>query len=530
MILRVAVVLVVVASLLGACGGGSASSKTGGAAVPLVADGKVNVEAMQARADAFAALSTAQQEAQLASLDGTLERELWKVSGLEAALGGPTAADAAFAAHSKAIVAQARAVAERRIVLSAFHRADAAPSAGEGLFAGIMFVILGADGVVSATNDLKAGEKPTRKIGDELTVTGSLERAEMDFAGSHEAEGVTTKLRAKVQVNPCPDATGHFEGKARIDVSATTTGGSTGQNGILDVTVSGQVDDDAKLASADSDYRMQWADFAAGKGGFVEVSGAIGTTKVTGATLGRSAGKVTEAMQANASSVGMLYAMMAKEKIVEAAQKGWESGRCVELQPTAAPGPKGLKPASTSQINAAPRSRIDGAPAGGTVTATLSAGGASVDPAGSKVRAPAKFTYTAPDAENKTGTVSMEARSKRGVAKASIDFDTRKGAYVASGGTEVKVSGTVDDLTKPFTIKGTGQGFTVTYSYTPTSSSKGTYTYAGSGSGITMKGSGSYAISGSDPDPLTLTQTGNGCVNIGGCRQTTNVITLTRST
>jgi hypothetical protein len=43
-----------------------------------------------------------------------------------------------------------------------------------------------------------------------------------------------------------------------------------------------------------------------------------------------------------------------------------------------------------------------------------------------------------------------------------------------------------------------------------------------------MNGSGTYQITGSDP-VLTLTQTGQGCVNVGGCRTTTNVITLTRT-
>lgn len=163
-----------------------------------------------------------------------------------------------------------------------------------------------------------------------------------------------------------------------------------------------------------------------------------------------------------------------------------------------------------------------------TVVETVTAGGAAVKPEGSKVNADATFTYTAPDAPDKTGTVSLEARSRRGVAKANIDFDTKRGAYVASGGTQVKASGTVTDLTAPFALHGKGRGFTVVYSYTPASSTGGTYTYAGSGGGVSMRGSGTYRITGSDPI-LTLTQTGKGCVNVGGCSTTTNVITLTRT-
>lgn len=200
--------------------------------------------------------------------------------------------------------------------------------------------------------------------------------------------------------------------------------------------------------------------------------------------------------------------------------------------PTGATRRQGHKPSGTGSsgipqaISAS--SRIDGGPVGGTVKATLTAGGAAVKPDGSKVKADATFTYTAPDAPDKSGTVSFEARSRRGVAKASIDFDTKRGAYVASGGTRVKVSGTVTDLAARFTLQGKGTGFTVVYSYTPTSSTGGTYTYTGSGSGVSMKGSGSYQITGSDP-ALTLTQTGKGCVNVGGCSTTTNVITLTRT-
>nr|BFE71086.1 hypothetical protein GCM10020092_043870 [Actinoplanes digitatis] len=123
--------------------------------------------------------------------------------------------------------------------------------------------------------------------------------------------------------------------------------------------------------------------------------------------------------------------------------------------------------------------------------------------------------------------MSLEARSRRGVAKASIDFDTKQGGYVVGGGTKVKVSGLVPDLTAPFDLKGAGTGFTVVYSYSPTSATGGKYTYAGSGGGATMQGAGTYRITGDDP-VLTLTQTGNGCVNVGTCARTANVITLTR--
>ena len=479
------------------------------------------------------ALSPEDQQARLAALDAELERELWTLSGLEAALGGPEAADAAFAAHSEAIVGWAREIAGEPIVMSGLRRpaaAPATPSLGEGLFGGILLVMLGSDSIVSSTNDVKDGESGSAKWGNDTTVSGSLEHVEMiTDLPPFESHGVTTKLRVTIEVNPCPDATGHFEGKATIDVSATTSGGSTGQEGILDLAITGQVDDDAKLASADVDYHMQWADFAGGTSNLVDVSGSIGDTKVVGATLTQSGGGTASAtLQQSASTMSAMYAYLAAHTVVEAAQKGWQSGRCVRLQPTVAPGPKGLKPGSTSTITAPPRSRVDGLSAGGTVTATLTAGGAGVEPSAAKVPADATFTYTAPGEVGKSGTVSLEARSKRGVAKASIDFDTA-GTYTASGGTEVTFSGTVADLAAPFTLVGVGQGFDVNFSFTPASSTAGALAYTGSGDGFTMEGSGTYTIAGADPDPLTLTYNANGCVDIGGCRTTTNAITLTRT-
>jgi hypothetical protein len=47
----------------------------------------------------------------------------------------------------------------------------------------------------------------------------------------------------------------------------------------------------------------------------------------------------------------------------------------------------------------------------------------------------ATFECNAPDEPDKTGTVSLEARSKRGGGRASIDFDTKRpAAYQVVGG------------------------------------------------------------------------------------------------
>ena len=92
------------------------------------------------------------------------------------------------------------------------------------------------------------------------------------------------------------------------------------------------------------------------------------------------------------------------------------------------------------------------------MTAALTAGGASVEPLSTKVPADATFNYLAPDEPNKSGTVSLEARSKRGVAKADITLDTAaQNAYIVVGGLEdFQVNQTVCDIMGPFELVSPG--------------------------------------------------------------------------
>ncbi|MCX6431260.1 MAG: hypothetical protein NTX29_00225 [Actinobacteria bacterium] len=216
--------------------------------------------------------------------------------------------------------------------------------------------------------------------------------------------------------------------------------------------------------------------------------------------MNRTGGKVTDAFVAEQGKWGQLMAAATMGKAVEAAKKGWESGRCVALEPTTSPSKRtGLKPSAALTITAAPRSKIDGSPVGGSVTATLS-GGSSVDPAGSKVPADATFAYVAPGEKDKSATVSLEARSKRGVAKAEVAFDTKAGGYAlegsiptAPGGT--RITGKTCDVTKPFTAESSGD-MVGTITFTPTSDVAGTLTFTGRVGNAPLKitGKGKYTV------------------------------------
>jgi hypothetical protein len=81
-------------------------------------------------------------------------------------------------------------------------------------------------------------------------------------------------------------------------------------------------------------------------------------------------------------------------------------------------------------------------------------GASSVDPSGTPVPADADFTYVAPGEPDSTGGVALEARSRRGVGRASLSFDTSgPQAYRIVGGLEDwQVDQAVCDITVPFSF------------------------------------------------------------------------------
>jgi hypothetical protein len=104
--------------------------------------------------------------------------------------------------------------------------------------------------------------------------------------------------------------------------------------------------------------------------------------------------------------------------------------------------------------------------------------------------------------------------------------------YTATGGGDnLTVTGTVADLTKTFTLEGTFPGASVTFAFFPDGESAGSYTYKGSGGGVDISGQGTYTIAETDgaDGVLVLTGHSNGCATPGGCRENTDVITLTPS-
>lgn len=493
------------------CGGSSADRNDSTSvpdAVESVAVGEQNDQQAEALVEEILAsfdpenLDAAVAEA--AALDRAIELQMAEWSGLEEALGGPAAAEAAFASHDGFYAALA-AAADAPVTLG-FRRGQAEPpSIGMGLFGGFMVVGLGSKAIVTATNDGKTGTvTPTKGF----TITAKDESVEMAVDTSLEDEGLTTTLKTNVKIVPCPDVNGEFTVEAVVDVSASA--GGKKQTGKLEVKVKGQLNDNAELASSSSDYRLRRDGL--GMGAFVDSS-------VSWSTDGSSATKLNdfnwfttkpEHFTSNAQ-LATIFGRLIQTYLLDAVEQGYTSGRCVEIAYGVSPGTTGLQPGSTATINARPRGKQDGVPTGGNVQALLSAGEKSVDPSSTPVPVAAEFEYSAPDEPDKTGTVSLEARSKRGIGRVDINFDTKQpAAYQVVGGLDDWQTNTaVCDIMKPFVLTGM---LTMNFS----GGLSGTYEYSGGPFGAAGTGVYEIAFPNGTGQPGTMIGSGEGSVQGGG--------------
>jgi hypothetical protein len=441
----------------------------------------VPAAAIDADIKSLLALSSAERESQARALSAQVERELLTISGVEAELGGAAATDAAFANLAAQFVADpARTgaavikLAPSRPQRSQVAKAAADESAGSALFGGYMEVSLLSKALLEQSGkELKPGESGKFDTEHAHGVT-TLEKLIYDSLYDHvDDSGLAGKLTTHLDVVACPNADGVFTIKTTLDASMTKSGGATGEKSTLEISITGHVDDNADLAYYDVDMRMQMAEFVNRKGAYVDVNlnYPVGNSpRPASGKVNRAAGQVTEKFANSAFVMGRLFSLIVAMQTTASAEKAWKSGRCVALDPTTNPAQRtGLQPGTAVAITAAPRSKIDGGPVGGSVTGTLSGEGA-LAPSGTKVPADASFTYTAASTPDKAGTVSLEARSKRGVAKADLNFDTANDSWIGTASLSAPDMSTAAQITWVFVgsdknvsmYKSTGPG-TVAY-------------------------------------------------------------------
>lgn len=487
----------------------------------------------QAQLDRFHAEGPDPTLRKISVADYWLHYKLMQATGIEKELGGEAQAVEALKALGEAYERKLR-IAEKEVpkmIPTAF--------TGEGMSSGLMGMGIGSvvgmitggmmSGAVSSLSD--------KELAD-LNKMGALKRdggsAELQFAkdGSMtlstefdvQENGLNGKVKMKSTMTACPDV----DGKVTVDIevdSQMTVSSKPGTGGSVHTKFKYEryLDDDAHLIdTADggaSNLRVRMGGIENFQTQSVEVTTGHerGGNPVfehhdeQGFSIFRP--DEVERTQKLLQATELLQTIMAEAMlrgINSAGGSAWESGRCIDLKVTSDPDKrKGIRPNTEFDLEAMPRAKEGGAAVGGTVTATLS-GGSSLQPASGKVQVDAKYGYTGPEKKDESASISFESRSKRGVGKATLAFDTKAlRAYRMEGGAgEFHGVGQVCDLEQQFFVEGSGN----TVRFEPSSAAGGRYSYSGVMSGFRVFGHGTYSVKYQDEVAVSITATGPGSV------------------
>jgi hypothetical protein len=472
----------------------------------------------------------------IAAVDYYLHYRLMQATGIEKELGGEDKAIAALKALGEEY--------ERRMRIAEIETPKMVRTAaftGEGMSAGFIGMGMGSflgivsggisSALVGSMSDAELAElnqKGGLKFGDnsgsahfQFDQDGSMTQS-MEFEVN--TNGISGKVKMKSRMSACPDA----DGKVTVDIdvdSQMSVSGKPGSGGFVHSSFKYEryLDDDAHLIeSADGaassnhirmggfeNFQSQTFDVTTGneRGGKpIFVENAESGFSIFQMDEVRKAMKLVEATD-------FLQAIVAESMLRgSGTQSGspWESGRCIDLKVSSSPAKrKGARPNTAFDLEAAPRAKSGGASVGGTVTATLN-GGASLQPASGKVPADAKYGYTGPTKKDESATVDFEARSKRGVGRATLEFDTKQlaGYRIEGGADEFHGTGLACDLAAQFFVEGGGN----TVRFEPASATGGRYSYSGKMSGFEVWGHGTYTVKYHDDVAVSITATGPGNV------------------
>ena len=417
---------------------------------------------------------------EITKLEYALTRRLMKAGGLDAALGGEAKADSALTALFVDYERKARALQTE--LPKAFAPANEGGGGGiggaEGWGGAAASSVLGGSQAETAAraweNGVDRGETTGHAEanigGDHVSVdwTGDSATMTSEVEGNIPG-GLKGKVKTTVSLKTCPDAEGKVV--AEFESNSSVAAGGASADSRVKSKVTAFVDDDANLIDDKLDSQSSAQQSTSG-GAHVDANDDLFT--VTGAAGGKTnamSGGATEADGKMAQGMASMGRYAARQAIL-AAQKAWQSGKCVKLEVRSDPAKrKGAKPNTAYTLFAEPRAISDGQPTGGTVKATLN-GGNRLNPTG-KVKADAKFDYANPEQKEQSATIDFEARSKRGVGKATLEFDTKKGGYrIALDNGE---SITTCDITKPFSGK-IGAGM-ITLNFTPSGDKGGSMAF-----------------------------------------------------
>jgi hypothetical protein len=466
----------------------------------------------------------------IAVADYWLHYKLMQATGIEQALGGESAAVSALQALGDAYEERTRGAATEmpKMIPATF--------TGEGMSSGLMGMGIGTfaglvtagmtSSMASSLSDKQLAELNKAGPMKNSSDTGSMEMqvgSDGSIAQSIEFEvnknGVNGKVKMTSRMEACPDENGKVTIEVEVN-SQMSVSAKPGTGGYVHTQMKYEryLDDDAHLIEGDEggasnlhvrlggyeNFEHQVAEVTVGheRGG----KPVFEFHEQQGFSLFRpdEVGRLQELLQATE----LLQTLMAEASLRGLGGPGapWESGHCVDLKVTSSPAKRtGLRPNTAFDLEAIPRVKGGGEPAGGTVTATLN-GGASLQPASGKVRADARYGYAGPDKKNETSSIEFESRSRRGVGKATLNFDTKAaGPFRVSGKSDgATFSGEICSLDQPFVVTVDAITGNWPMEFTPGDSQSGQMKGTYSGSGCTLTGGGPYSVAVDDSGAGTI--------------------------
>jgi len=466
---------------------------------------------------------------QIALQEFALQSRLLEISGLAEELGGSERANAALrnlmstaeASGSPPDVAQWKRIVGTNEATGTFAVAQATVE--------LASVALNFDSTYGDGAASKSGYK-----GDAGSAQLDVSNGSIEYMSSKDvsASGLNGKFALQMKVNVCPDAAGEILLEIVDKVALSSSKSGRGANTEFKATAKRTLDDDANMSELELQANLQSAEFGGGSGAFVDMDSVLSTSTGTiGTTVNRRSSKATDADVATVESLLLTIRTMAVSA-TELTRSVWEKGKCVKINAESTPSQRQrAKPSTAFDVYAGPRSKIDGSFVGGTVTATLS-GGSSLQPANGKVRADAKFSYAAPTEKNQIAGISFESRSKRGVGKATLDFDTKAaGGYLMEGGAkELHFKGHACNLDQMFALQSDSPDTDVTIRFEPGSTGGGHYSYSGTMTGydrgekftFRVHGNGIYQMSFANEVAVSASTNGSGTVETPFGPQTAN--------
>jgi hypothetical protein len=325
----------------------------------------------------------------------------------------------------------------------------------------------------------------------------------MNTRGNNGKRSLDADLEARVEGVRCPDVLGNVYFNLSVKLSGKHEGSSYIQE--VKAKVMAKTNDEADIANYDLKLNQGIQESVGGRNTYIESEFDITQSGDEPATaknprLIRSSqdlGPHPEELDMS----GKVAAMRAGFMSLRLAEAMWKNGGCVAIQ---AKSPGNVEPGSVTEIPVDVKHKYEGGAVPSKVTVKLE-GETSVAPMQID-QTPGNLKYTAPPEKNKSATIKLEARSKRGRATLDLKATTGGNAYKISGSLdEASQSGTVCDSSQPFTIGGT-----LNFKFTPNSPTTGTYTYTGP---FSATGSGPYVIN----DDGTMKLDGTGCIQGGGC-------------